>query len=115
MGSNADKHRAILEEYSLPFLDQIINIVSAVTIVCYSVYSVESNTARLHPHLWLTVPFVIFGVCRYLYLVYQKGWGGAPDEVLLKDRALQVSIALWFITVMLLFCYDKPGQSLFPL
>ncbi len=115
LGSGADKHRAILEEYSLPFLDQMINIVSAITIVCYSVYSVESATAHLHPHLWVTVPFVIYGVCRYLYLVFQKGWGGAPDEVLLKDRALQVSIVLWFLTVMLLFAFDKVGQPLFGL
>jgi 4-hydroxybenzoate polyprenyltransferase len=115
LGSSADKHRAILEEYSLPFLDQMITVVTAVTIVCYSVYSVESATAKLHPHLWLTVPFVIFGVCRYLYLVYQKGWGGAPDEVLLKDRALQVSIVLWFVTVMLLFAFDKVGRPLFGL
>lgn len=115
LGGSAEKHRAILDEYSLPFLDQMIMIVSAVTIVCYSVYSIESETAKAHPHLWLTVPFVIYGVCRYLYLVYQKGWGGAPDEVLLKDRALQISIALWFVTVMLLFAFDTAGRPLFGL
>lgn len=109
LGAGAGSHRAILEEYSLPFLDQMINIVAGVTIVCYSVYSVESDTARLHPHLWTTVPFVIFGVCRYLYLVYQKGWGGAPDEVLLKDRTLQVTMILWFLVVMLLFVFDHNG------
>jgi 4-hydroxybenzoate polyprenyltransferase len=112
MGQKAGKSRAILNEYSLPFLDQMITIVTAVTIVCFSVYSVESDTAKKHPHLWTTVPFVIFGVCRYLYLVYQKGWGGAPDEVLLKDRTLQVVIALWFIVVMLLFKFDVVGHGL---
>jgi 4-hydroxybenzoate polyprenyltransferase len=112
LGVKAGKHRAILEEYSLSFLDQMINVVSAVTIVCYSVYSVESETAKLHPHLWITVPIVIYSIARYLYLVYQKGWGGAPDEVLMKDRTLQVAIGLWFLTVMLLFVFDKVGSPL---
>lgn len=115
MKENAGKSRAILQEYSLPFLDQMINIVCAVTIVCYSVYSVESDTAQKYPHLWATVPLVIFGVCRYLYLVYQKGWGGAPDEVLKEDRTLQVVIGLWFVMVLALFALDKPGQPLFGL
>lgn len=112
LGSSAGKHRAILDEYGLPFLDQMINVVAGVTIVCYSVYSIESETARAHPHLWVTVPIVIYSVCRYLYLVYQKGWGGAPDEVLLKDRLLQIAIAVWFATVLLLFAFDKPGVAL---
>lgn len=112
-GDNAEKSRAILSEYSLPFLDPMIVIVSAVTIVCYSVYSVDSPTAVTHPHLWITVPFIIYGVCRYLYLVYQKGWGGAPDEVLLKDRELLFSVILWFLTVMLVFKFDGQGKMLF--
>lgn len=111
-GENAGKTRAILSEYSLPFLDPMIMIVSAVTIVCYSVYSVDSETAHTHPHLWITVPFIIFGVCRYLYLVYQKGWGGAPDEVLLQDRELLVSVILWFMAVMLIFGLEGPGKAM---
>jgi 4-hydroxybenzoate polyprenyltransferase len=107
LGEDAEKHRAILEDYSLPFLDQMINVVAGVTIVCYSVYSVESATAKQHPHLWITVPLVIYGICRYLYLVHQKGWGGAPDEALRKDRSLQVAILLWLITVFALFGLDK--------
>ena len=114
-GANAEKTRAILSDYGLPFLDQMMNLVAGVTIVCYSVYTIESDTAKLHPHLWITVPIVIFSVCRYLYLVYQKGWGDAPDEVLLKDRTLQVAIALWFLVIMLLFKFDIAGQPLFGL
>ncbi len=112
LGSDAGKHREILNEYSLPFLDQMINVVAGVTIVCYSVYTIESDTAKLHPHLWITVPFVIYGLCRYLYLVYQRGWGGAPDEALRKDRMLQLSIVLWFVCVVILFLVDKPGLPL---
>ena len=114
LGTGAGKHRAILEEYSLPFLDQMINIVAAVTIVCYSVYTIQSKTGIEHPHLWITVPIVIYGVFRYLYLVFQKGWGGAPDEVLLKDRTLQLTLVLWFCVVMLLFAFDKAGAPLLP-
>ena len=105
---NAGKHRKILDEYSLPFLDQMINVVAGVTIVCYSVYSIESESAVKHPRLWVTVPLVIFSVCRYLYLVYQKGWGGAPDEVLLKDRTLQIAIGIWLILVGIIFAFDSP-------
>lgn len=112
-GDKAGETRAILNEYSLPFLDPMIVIVSAVTIVCYSVYSVDSPTALSHPHLWVTVPFIIYGVCRYLYLVYQKGWGGAPDEVLLKDRDLLISVVLWFVAVMLIFKFDGTGSTIF--
>lgn len=115
MGEKAGSSRAILQEYSLPFLDQMINMVCAVTVVCYSVYSVESETAQKHPHLWMTVPFVIYGICRYMYLVYQKGWVSTPDEVLLKDRPLQIAIVLWFLMVMLLFKFDVAGRSLFGL
>ncbi|HLK59871.1 MAG TPA: decaprenyl-phosphate phosphoribosyltransferase [Chthonomonadaceae bacterium] len=114
-GPNAEKTRAILSDYGLPFLDQMMNLVAGVTIVCYSVYTIESDTAKTHTHLWITVPIVIFGVCRYLYLVYQKGWGDAPDEVLLKDRMLQVVVILWFIVVMLLFKFDIVGKPLFGL
>lgn len=109
LGANAGKHRAILDEYSLPFLDQLLVVVSGVTIVCYSVYTIESESAKAHPRLWITVPIVLYSVFRYLYLVYQKGWGGAPDEVLLKDRTLQVAIGLWFVTMLLLFAFDRAG------
>ena len=110
LGENAGKHRAILQEYSVAFIDHIIMVVSAVTIVCYSVYSVESESARAHPHLWITVPIVIYSVCRYLYLVYQKGEGGAPEDVLKQDRSMQVSILAWLITALLLFMFDTAGK-----
>ena len=114
-GSEAKLTRAILDEYSLPFLDQMITIVAAVSIVCYSVYTVESDTAHTHPHLWITVPIVIFGICRYLYLVYQKHMGGAPEEVLRTDRWMQATVILWFLLIMLLFKFDTGSNSIFGL
>jgi 4-hydroxybenzoate polyprenyltransferase len=110
LGEGVGKTRAILQEYSKPFLDQMIGLVAGVTIVCYSVYTIESDSAKLHPHLWMTVPFVLFSVCRYLYMVYEKGMGGAPEEVLRKDRHLQIGILLWFFMILFLFAYDKAGQ-----
>lgn len=107
LGEDAGRHRANLDEYSKPLLDQIINIVVGITIVCYAVYSVESGTAHRHTHLWMTVPVVIYALFRYMYLVYQKGWGGAPDEVLQKDRVLQGAIVVWFLLIMLLFKFDN--------
>ena len=106
LGEGAGKHRANLDEYSIPLLDQIINIVVGATIVCYSVYSVESDSAKLHQHLWITVPVVIYCLFRYMYLVYQKGWGGAPEEVLKQDRIMQIAIVVWFVLVMALFKFD---------
>lgn len=108
LGDDAEKRRAVLEEYSLPFLDQIIVMIAGITIVCYSVYSVQSGTSLKLPHLWATTPFVIYGVCRYLYLVYQKGWGGAPDEALREDRGLQMTILIWLVLILVLFKYDRP-------
>ena len=107
LGENAGQHRANLDEYSKPLLDQIINIVVGITIVCYAVYTIESGTAHRHTHLWMTVPIVIYALFRYMYLVYQKGWGGAPDEVLQKDRVLQGAIVVWFLLIMLLFRFDN--------
>ncbi len=107
LGQGSGKHRAVLDEYSVPFLDQMIIVVSAVTVVCYSIYAIDSDNAHRHPYLWATVPIVFYSVCRYLYLVYQKGWGGAPDEVLMKDRNLQAAILCWLGVVLLLFGVDR--------
>lgn len=114
LGDQASLHRPILQEYSLPLLDQLIGLVVAMTIVSYSIYAVESPSARSHPHLWATVPIVLYGIFRYLYLVYRKGWGGAPDEVLLRDRALQITILLWIVVVSVIFAVDghAPGGLL---
>jgi 4-hydroxybenzoate polyprenyltransferase len=115
LGAEAGNHRAILDEYSLPFLDQLINLVIGMTIVCYSVYSIESETAHQHPHLWITVPIVIYSLCRYMFLVYQKGMGGEPEKVLKRDPAMKIAVALWLIVVVLLFAFDHPGVPLLKL
>jgi 4-hydroxybenzoate polyprenyltransferase len=88
-------HRRNLGEYSLEMVDQLITIVSASTIVAYSLYTFTASNLPANHSMMITVPFAIYGIFRYLYLVHQHGLGGSPEEVLLRDRPLQICIVLW--------------------
>ena len=90
--------RRILDHYSLPLLDQMITIVSSATLVAYILYAVSPHENVHGPLMLLTVPFVLYGIFRYLYLAHRKGLGAAPEMVLLGDRALQVNLVLWVLT-----------------
>jgi len=94
--------RAILREYSADFLDQMISVVTASTVVAYSLYAFDPEVARKlgTEHLGLTVPFVLFGIFRYLYLVHRRGQGENPTLLLLGDRPLLINLALWAGTVV---------------
>jgi len=100
----AAEHRKILDEYSPYFLDQMISVVTASTVVAYCLYTLSPEVAnKLHvKHLYLTVPFVLYGIFRYLYLVHQKGQGGNPSRVLLTDPPLITTIALWLLTATII-------------
>ncbi len=98
----AANHRAILSEYNLPLLDQIIGMVVTSTLVAYTFYSFDATTALAHSKMLLTVPFVFYMLARYLYLVHVKHLGGAPDELLLEDRPLLINSVLWAISVVIL-------------
>jgi 4-hydroxybenzoate polyprenyltransferase len=89
--------REILKEYSLPFLDQMIAIVTGATVVAYSLYAFSPEVAQKlgTEHLGLTIPFVLFGIFRYLYLVHQRGVGENPTVVVMTDLPLIVDVALW--------------------
>jgi 4-hydroxybenzoate polyprenyltransferase len=93
----AAEARGILREYSIEFLDQMITIVTAATVVAYSSYTLSTDVQEKlgTGNLYLTVPFVIYGIFRYLYLVHRKEMGGSPAEVLLADRPLLACIILW--------------------
>ena len=103
LSDGASGHRPILQEYSPYLLDQMISVVTAATLVAYSVYTFSSETAeRLgSERLGLTIPFVLYGIFRYLYLVHQRNEGGSPSELLLADRPLLVCIGLWVASVIL--------------
>jgi 4-hydroxybenzoate polyprenyltransferase len=103
LSDGAAGHRPILEEYSPYLLDQMISVVTAATLVAYSVYTISSETAeRLgSDRLGLTIPFVLYGIFRYLYLVHRRDGGGSPSELLLTDRPLLICVALWVAAVFL--------------
>jgi 4-hydroxybenzoate polyprenyltransferase len=98
---DAAGHRPILQEYSPYLLDQMISVVTAATLIAYSVYTISSETAaRLgSERLGLTIPFVLYGIFRYLYLVHRRDGGGSPSELLLGDRPLLICVAFWVVAV----------------
>ena len=104
LGDNASRHRPSLEHYSPYLLDQMIAVVTASTVIAYALFAMSADTAeRLGtPRLGFTIPFVLYGIFRYLYLVHQKRGGGSPSAMLLTDRPLLVCVGLWAGTVVLL-------------
>ena len=111
LGDDATTHRPILEEYSPYLLDQMIAVVTASTLVAYAVYSTSTETAeRLKTtRLGVTIPFVLYGIFRYLYLVHQKRGGGSPADLLLTDRPLLACVGLWALCVALIL-YSPLGR-----
>ena len=91
----AGTHRAILDDYTLPFLDQLIGIVTAATIVSYSFYTFSAENLPDNHLMMLTVPFVVYFLLRYLYLIQVRKKGGSPDELLFKDKPLFITAILW--------------------
>jgi 4-hydroxybenzoate polyprenyltransferase len=104
LADEATSHRPILQEYSPYLLDQMISVVTASTLVAYAFYTINPETVeRFHTnHLSLTLPFLLYGIFRYLYLVHQKEGGGSPAETLLNDRPLLACVALWALAVALI-------------
>jgi 4-hydroxybenzoate polyprenyltransferase len=95
--------RKVLDGYTIPLLDQFINIVSGTTIVAYSLYTFFRPDAPSNHTLMLTIPFVVYAVFRYLYLIQVEHCGGEPEEILLTDRPFQIALALWGLTVLAVF------------
>ena len=115
LADRATGHRRILEEYSPYLLDQMISVVTASTLVAYAIYTVSPDTVqKFHTNLLaLTVPFPLYGIFRYLYLVHQKEGGGSPTDTLLNDRPLLVCVALWAVAVALIIYGPAPFEALF--
>jgi 4-hydroxybenzoate polyprenyltransferase len=107
LGDGAIGHRRILEEYSPYLLDQMIAVVTASTLVAYTLYTTDRETvARVgNNRLGLTIPFVLYGIFRYLYLVHQKRGGGSPANLLITVRPLLACVALWALSVVLLLYF----------
>ena len=102
----ASAHRASLQQYNLAMLDQIMTIVITSTLVAYTLYTFEARTALVSGgRMLLTVPFVLYFIFRYLYLVHVEKKGGAPDELLLKDKPLLINTGLWAVAVVALIYF----------
>jgi 4-hydroxybenzoate polyprenyltransferase len=95
----ASTHRQILKEYSIPMLDQMITIVAAGTVMSYSLYTFQGPAG--HDGMSITIPFVLYGIFRYLYLMYMRMQGGSPEEVLLSDRHMLATVILCTICILL--------------
>ena len=100
--NQATDHRRILSEYSPYFLDQMISVVTASTVVAYAFYTLspEVETKLGTGHMDLTIPFVLYGVFRYLYLIHQKEGGGSPTRMLLSDKPILGNVILWLLAVV---------------
>ena len=99
---NSGNIRPVLDGYSIDLLDQMITIVSGTTIVAYSLYTFSAPNLPGNHSMMLTIPFVLYGIFRYLFLI-QTGEGGAPEDIALSDRPLQAAIFLWALVIVLVF------------
>ena len=104
LDQDAVRHRPILAEYSPALLDQMIAVVTASTVTAYALYTMSPETvAKFHTHLLpATLPFVLYGIFRYLYLLYRRQLGGNPSELLLNDKALLINTLGWIFAVLLI-------------
>ncbi len=105
LAHGAGSHRKVLDGYTLPLLDQYIMIVSATTIIVYSLYTFSAPNVPANDSMMLTIPFVIYALFRYLHLIHVKQAGGSPEEILLSDRPFQVTMILWAASVLAVFYF----------
>ena len=110
LDETASEHRPILAEYSPYLLDQMIAVVTASCLTAYAFYTMAPETVAKYQteRLALTIPFVLYGILRYLYLVHRREGGGSPTDVLLTDRPLLVAVALWAVAVVVIV-YSASG------
>jgi len=103
-------HRKILAEYSPGMLDQMISVVTSSTVVAYALYTLSPDTvAKFNTHgLSLTIPFVLYGIFRYLYLVHRHDLGGSPEKLLLEDKPLLFAVAGWALSAAVVIYYFGP-------
>ena len=105
--SAAPQHRPTLDGYTLPLLDQLNAVVMPSTVMAYALYTFTAS--NLPDQMMLTIPFVICGIFRYLYLSHVHGLGGAPEDVLLKDPALLITVSAWVAaSIAILIAFPRP-------
>lgn len=109
LDEKAVNHRPILKEYSPYLLDQMISVVTASTVIAYCLYTISGETIEKFGtnKLILTVPFVLYGIFRYLFLIHQRAEGGTPETLILKDRPLLLDIFLWIVSAALIIYFAE--------
>ncbi len=109
LNDRAGHHRAVLRDYSTELLDQMVSASTAAAVLSYALWAVAAQSEHApHPEfrgMILTVPFVVYGIFRYLFLVYHRREGGAPEVLFLTDRALLINVVLWLMVVVLLIYF----------
>lgn len=103
MEADAASHRKILQEYTPELLDQMLMITASCNIMAYMLYTFLSKTGTGHRYMMATIPFVIYGLFRYLYLVHNRNLGGSPESVVLEDKPLLTAIIMWMAAVAWVF------------
>jgi 4-hydroxybenzoate polyprenyltransferase len=99
LADNAEGHRSTYKDYNMALLDDMLRMVTTGSVLTYMLYTIEAQTIRSNGHrMMLTIPFVIYGVFRYLYLIHVRGEGSAPDELLFKDLPLLANVSLWVLS-----------------
>lgn len=118
LGAEGKSHRKVLDEYSPALIEEMIAVVTSSTVIAYSLYTFTAENlprALRENHLMmLTIPFALYGIFRYLYLVYQKNEGSSPEEVLWRDKPLLVCVVLWALTAATLLYIFSPISGLVP-
>lgn len=107
LAEGANNHRAILDEYSLRFLDEMINVVASSTVIAYSLYTFFAPNVPANHTMMLTIPFVLYGIFRYLYLIHVRQEGGSPEELLLKDKPFFLNVILFGIAVIVIMYFTQ--------
>jgi 4-hydroxybenzoate polyprenyltransferase len=104
LDDDAQNHRKVLEHYSPQLLDQMIAVVAAATVISYALYTMSEETIAKFDtrNLFVTIPFVLYGIFRYLYLIHQKGSGGNPGKLLFSDKPLLVNVILWISAIIVI-------------
>jgi len=99
LAEDAESVRATYKDYNMPLLDDMLRMVTTGSVLTYMLYTVEATTIRVNGYsMMLTIPFVVYGIFRYLYLIHVRGQGSAPDELLFEDIPLLLAVVLWVVT-----------------
>lgn len=102
---NANAHRSIFDEYNVALLDDMIRMVTASTAMAYSLYTFSAPNLPENHAMMLTIPFVLYGLFRYMYLIHVKGKGGAPEDLILQDRPFLLTVVLWGVAVIIILYF----------